>query len=52
MVKLAAVGDVLRTTALIPAIRHRWPDAHLTWLTSPQAAELLVHGKVVRQILA
>ncbi len=51
MVKLAAVGDVLRTTALIPAIRDRWPGAHLTWLTSPQAAELLVDNDQVDEVL-
>src|SRR5690606_2345653 len=41
LIKLAAPGDVLRTTPLLPALRRAWPDAHLTWVTRPEALELL-----------
>ncbi len=51
LVKLAAVGDVLRTTALLPAIHHRWPGAHLTWLTDPDAVELLLDNPLVDEVL-
>src|SRR5262245_6386084 len=37
LVKLAAVGDVLRTTSLLPGLHRRWPGAHVTWLTSSAA---------------
>jgi len=38
--KPIAVGDVLRTTSLLPGLHRRWPGAHVTWVTSPAAAEL------------
>lgn len=41
IIKLGARGDVLRTTPLVAGIRKRAPDAHLTWLTHPEAVELL-----------
>lgn len=37
IIKLAADGDVLRTTSLLPALRRRFPRAHLTWLTESSA---------------
>ncbi|MEZ5989789.1 MAG: glycosyltransferase family 9 protein [Planctomycetota bacterium] len=42
VVKLAAVGDVLRTTAFVPSIVAAWPDHRLHWVTSPEAAPLLL----------
>ena len=41
IVKLAAMGDVLRTTSLLPAIHRRWPGAHITWVTNPESVPLL-----------
>lgn len=51
IVKLAALGDVLRTTALLPAIHARWPAAHITWLTAPGATELLSGNDLVDEVL-
>ncbi len=52
IVKLAAVGDVLRTTCLLPGIRRRWPRAHVTWVTSPAAAPLFAGNTLVDRVLA
>jgi len=41
IIKLGAPGDVLRTTALLPAIRRRFPQSEITWLTRREAAPLL-----------
>lgn len=51
MVKLAAVGDVLRTTALLPAVHAAWPAAHVTWLTRPNAAALFRGNPLVDDVL-
>lgn len=40
VVKLAAVGDVLRTTSFLPAIRRRYEQSRIDWLTLPSAAPL------------
>jgi heptosyltransferase-2 len=41
VIKLAATGDVLRTTPLLPAIKRAHPHSHVTWVTRPEALELL-----------
>ena len=50
VVKLAAAGDVLRTTAFIPAIRHRYPGAWITWITAPDAVELFDGNDAVDEV--
>ncbi len=50
MVKLAAVGDVLRTTALLPAIRQRYPNSKLTWLTDASAKDLFGRNPQVDEV--
>lgn len=51
IVKLAAIGDVLRTTSFLPAIHRRWPRAHVTWITSPAAAPMFAHNPLVDRVL-
>ena len=41
IINLDGLGDVLRTTALLPVIRREVPGSRITWLTSPRACELL-----------
>ncbi|MBL8735383.1 MAG: glycosyltransferase family 9 protein [Planctomycetes bacterium] len=52
MVKLAATGDVLRTTAFLPAIHAAWPQAKVTWLTRKSAAALFDGNPLVDEVLA
>jgi len=41
VIKLNAVGDVLRTAGIIPALRSKYPGAHITWITAKDAVLLL-----------
>lgn len=41
LIKLGAMGDVLRTTSLIAPIRKDQAGTHLTWLVSPDNKEVL-----------
>lgn len=41
IVKLAALGDVLRTTSLLKPLHRRYPDCRIWWLTGPEARPLL-----------
>ncbi len=52
LVKLAADGDVLRTTSLLPAIHRRWPGAHVTWVTAPSAVPLFDGNPLVDRVIA
>jgi heptosyltransferase-2 len=52
VVKLAATGDVLRTTALLPAIHANWPGARVTWVTRPAACALFAGNPLVDEVLS
>jgi heptosyltransferase-2 len=41
IIKLAAIGDVIRTTSLLPGLREKYPDGCITWLTDESAFPLL-----------
>ena len=51
MVKLAATGDVLRTTSFLAAIHATWKGARITWLTRPSAAGLFDGNPLVHDVL-
>ncbi len=41
IVKLGAMGDVLRTTFLLPGLKERYPGAVITWIVSPVSVPIL-----------
>lgn len=41
IIKLAAFGDVLRTTVILPGIKAEFPDGTVAWLTAHGAMDLL-----------
>ncbi|MCO4768741.1 MAG: glycosyltransferase family 9 protein [Deltaproteobacteria bacterium] len=51
LIQLDALGDVLRMTALLPAIRRAYRDAHITWLTRGESAPLLANNPLVDRVL-
>lgn len=51
VIQLDALGDVLRMTALLPAIRKTWRKAHVTWITRREAAPLLANNPLVDRVL-
>lgn len=51
IIKLASIGDVLRTTAILPAIRKKYPNSHLTWLAEHSANEVLAGNRYIERIL-
>jgi heptosyltransferase-2 len=51
VIHLEALGAVLRSTSLLPAIRRKYPRAHITWVTKAPAHHFLA-GQVERLITA
>ena len=41
VIKLAALGDVLRTTAILPGIKEQFPNSYVVWLTLENSVDLL-----------
>ena len=51
IIKLDAMGDVLRTTCLLPVIDRAWPGAKITWLTRQESVPLLENNPYVSEII-
>ena len=51
IIKLAALGDVLRTTSLLPALANKYPKSHVTWVTMDQAIPLLRHNPMIDRVM-
>jgi len=47
VIKLDAMGDVLRTTCILPGLKERYPRAHITWITREASIPLLVNNPFV-----
>lgn len=43
IIKLGALGDVVRTAALLPGLKKAWPQSHITWVTQAAGVRLLAH---------
>jgi len=52
IIKLDALGDVLRTTCILPALRKKYPRAQVTWITMPEAAPLLGNNPYIDRVVA
>ncbi len=52
IIKLDATGDVLRTTSLLPAIREKYPDAHISWITRKNASGIFANNPDVNRVIA
>lgn len=52
MIKLDALGDVLRTTSVLPALRRQYGPCHITWLTSEAALDLFTGNGLVDRVIS
>lgn len=51
LIKLAALGDVLRTTTLLWGLKEVWPTSYILWLTLPEAIPLLEGIKQIDELV-
>lgn len=51
LVKLAALGDVLRTASLLPAIKDKWRNAEITFFTKEEARDLVERNRYVDRVV-
>jgi len=52
LVKLAAIGDVLRTTPLLTGLKRVYPQSHITWVVDKEAYPLLQENPLIDRLLA
>jgi ADP-heptose:LPS heptosyltransferase len=51
IIKLDAMGDVLRTTSLLPALKEAHPAAAITWITRRESRPLLEQNPYIGEII-
>jgi ADP-heptose:LPS heptosyltransferase len=51
IIKLDALGDVLRTTSILPSLVKKFPDSHITWVTKSNASVLLKNNEYINRVL-
>lgn len=51
LIHLEALGAVMRSTALLPAIRRKFTGAHITWVTQKPADQLLQQNPLIDRVL-
>jgi len=49
--KVPSLGDVLRTTPILWAVKERYPDSNVTWLVTSNAEPLLQGNRLIDRIL-
>ena len=50
IIKTVALGDVLRTTCILPGLKQRFPSSRIAWLTASQAVDLIAHNSDVDRV--
>lgn len=51
IIKLAAIGDVLRTTSILTGLKIKYPQSHITWLVNKESCFLLENNPYIDRIL-
>ncbi|MGQ9695200.1 MAG: glycosyltransferase family 9 protein [Thermodesulfobacteriota bacterium] len=51
IIKLAAIGDVLRTTPLLTGLKRAYPQSHITWVVDKEAYPLLKNNPLIDRLL-
>ena len=51
VVKLDAIGDVLRTTSILPPLKKKYPDSFITWCTRNSSKQLFNNNKFVDEVI-
>jgi len=50
IIKLGALGDVVRTLAILPAIKDKYPESEVHWITKENALQLFEGNSYVKKV--
>ncbi len=51
IVKLDAIGDVLRTTSILQPLKKKYPNSHIEWCTRQNASDLFMDNSLVDEVI-
>lgn len=52
IIKLGALGDVVRTLSILPAIKEKYPESEISWITKRESLELFENNPYVNNIFS
>jgi heptosyltransferase-2 len=47
VIKLGAIGDVIRTTAILPGLKDKYPDSKIDWITKKESFDILKNNDLI-----
>jgi heptosyltransferase II len=50
VIKLGAIGDVIRTTSILPGLRKKYPGCSVDWVTKKESYGLLKNNEFLREV--
>ena len=50
IIKLGALGDVLRTTPILHAIKEKYPDSEISWITKEESKDILENNPKINKV--
>ena len=51
IIKLDAIGDVLRTTSILQPLKKKYPDCYIEWCTRQNASDLFKNNSLVDEVI-
>ena len=51
IIRLSAIGDVLRALPVLRTIKQNFPRSHIAWAVSESAKDLLLHHPDVNEVI-
>lgn len=51
IIKLDAIGDVLRTTSILPPLKNKYPKSHITWCTRKVSGDIFIDNPYVNELI-
>ncbi len=52
IVKLGAIGDVIRTTSVLPGLKERYKDCQIDWITKNTSFDILKNNNIIDHIFS
>lgn len=52
VIKLGALGDVIRTLPILEAIKQKYPDSEISWITKKPSLQVLENNPLISKVLS
>ena len=52
VIKLGAIGDVIRTTSILPGLKEKYPRGDITWVTKKESFDILRNNNLIQKVVA